>query len=244
VNKGAWIAALAGGLVTLGVGAVASARGRIGKAASSMSPLPPTPPAHGPAPQPTPTPSTAGVTVRNSTIYGPGASMPITNADALWLGRAITGEVSPRRTQQARAAVAWALAQNLMLVGRRSTSSAPRYSNFTAMVRAYCQPVNERWATLDSPGCRQSPRNCQPYHLERRAIYRNLTWGELTPDVRQVVEQFRAGTLANPVPGAVDWHANAYAGATAQIGGNHFGTRPGRLVLQADTSGILRGRRV
>jgi hypothetical protein len=241
VNRGAWIAAITGGLVTLGIGAVARARGSIGKAASSASPLPPT--STPPAPAPT-APATGRVTVRNSTIYGPGASMPITDTDALWLGRAITGEVSPRRTQAARAGVAWALAQNLMLVGRRSTSSAPRYPTFTRMIRAYCQPVNDDWATLDAPGCRRSPRNCQPYHLERRAIYRNLTWGELTPEVRQIVEQFRAGRLSNPVPGMVDWHANSYAGSVEQIGGNHFGTRPGRLVLQQDASGILRGRRV
>jgi hypothetical protein len=238
MNKGAWIAALAGGLVTLGVGAVASARGRIGKAASSMSPLPPPSPTPGPAPVPAPSraptparPSTARVTVRNSTIYGPGAEMPITDADALWLGRAITGEVSPRRTQQARAAVAWALAQNLMLVGRRSASSPPRYGDFTRMVRKYCQPVNPDWASLDAPGCRRSPRNCGRIQLERRAVYRNLTWGELTPDVRQVVEQFRAGTLPNPVPGLVDWHASSYDGSMEQIGGNHFGILRGRRVL-------------
>ncbi len=170
--------------------------------------------------------------------------MPITDTDALWLGRAITGEVSPRRNQEARAAVAWALAQNLMLVGRRGTSSPPRYRTFTAVVRAYCQPVNDRWATLDSPGCRQSPRNCQPYHLERRAIYRNLPWGELSADVRSIVQDFRAGRLPNPVPGMVDWHASSYDGSVTRIGGNHFGTRPGRLMLQADTAGILRGRRV
>jgi len=171
------------------------------------------------------------VTVSNSTIHGPGSSIPITDDDALWLGRAITGEVSPRRDQRARAAVAWALAQNLMLVGRRSANTPPRYRSFTRLIRAYCQPVNPNWATLDSPGCRRSPRNCQPYHLERRARYRSMTWEELSPDVRQVVTDFRAGTLANPVPGLVDWHASTYDGAVEQIGGNHFGILRGRRVL-------------
>jgi hypothetical protein len=241
VNKGAWIAALAAGVVTLGIGAVARARGALtSKATGSIPPWSPTPaPAAPAAPAPTPAPaapapvrpSTQRVTVRNSTIYGPGASIPITDADALWLGRAITGEVSPRRDQRARAAVAWALAQNLMLVGRRSASSPPRYGDFTRMVRKYCQPVNPDWASLDAPGCRRSPRNCGRRQIERRAVYRNLTWEELTPDVRQVVEQFRAGTLANPVPGLVDWHASSYDGSVERIGGNHFGILRGRRVL-------------
>lgn len=236
MNKGAWIAALAAGFATLGIGALARARGRIGTVLKPQAGyMPPSSAPTSPTPTPavpTPTqPSTARVYVRNSTIYGPGASIPITGEDALWLGRAITGEVSARRDRRARAAVAWALAQNLMLVGRRSASSPPRYSTFTRMIRKYCQSVNEDWASLDAPGCQRSPRNCQPYHLERRALYRSLTWDQLSSDVREVVEAFRAGTLDNPVPGFVDWHANTYDGASVQIGGNHFGILRGRRVL-------------
>lgn len=223
MNGKAVVGAIAAGLTTLGFIKLAEARGRIGPILSSFRPF-----SFG---ESTPIQPSGRVWVANSTIYGPGASMPITDTDALWLGRAITGEVSSSRDQRARAAVAWALAQNLMLVGRASEASPPRYSSFTGIIRAYCQPVNPDWESASSPSCQRSPQNCTAARLEQRARYRTMSWDDLSPDVRQIVDDFRAGRLANPVPGLVDWHANTYNGAVERIGGNYFGVLQGRRLL-------------
>lgn len=233
--KGPWIAAIASGLVALGIGAVASARGRIlpfgrstkpREGGSTPSPAPPAPPA------PSGGAAASQVRVRNSTIYGPGgASVPITDTDALWLARAITGEVRADRPREAKLAVAWALANNLMLVARRSSSTPPRYSTFRALILAYCQPVNPLWRDPNGRKCREHPRNCTARQIERRQQLAVTPWADIAPDVREIVEDFRAGRTTNPVPGLVDWHASTYEGAVRQIGGNHFGVLQGRSVL-------------
>jgi len=163
------------------------------------------------------------VYVENSTLYGPvGDPIPLTDSDMLWLGRAIVGETGGRNAEWA-AAVAWALAQNMKLIRR-----AHVFTTFTGVVRAYCQPVNSKWLTPDAEGCQRSPQMCTERHLARRQGYVRMTWDDLPTATQQVVTAFRAGTLPNPVPGAVDWHANHFEGATVDIGGNWFGVAEGR----------------
>lgn len=178
---------------------------------------------------------TGRVYVRNGVLHGPTGSVRLTSTDKLWLARAIVGEVteSATRWQQADTqlggkAVAWALAQNLMLVG----SSPPRMSSFTSLIRAYCQPVNPLWSR-NGAKCTSGnyPDHCTESKLQRRARISSLSWAQIPSQVRSIVDSFWAGTLENPVSGLVDWHANSYSGAQVQIAGNWFGTKTGRTVI-------------
>lgn len=172
----------------------------------------------------TPRPTTRGrVYVENRTLYGPvGDPTPLTDEDMLWLGRAIVGETGGRNEEWG-AAVAWALAQNLKLVRR-----ARPITTFTGVTRAYCQPINPKWLDINAEGCRRAPHMCTERHLARRHRYVRMSWDDLPPETQRVVQQFQAGTLPNPVSGAVDWHANHFPGATVEIGGNWFGVGRGR----------------
>lgn len=169
------------------------------------------------------------VFVDRGVLYGPGGVMtPITRTDLLWLGRAIVGETGGR-SRVAGAAVTWALAQNLMLV--IGTAGRPRFSSFTAIVRAYCQPVNPAWATPGAGKCLQRPSACTESHIARRRRISSMTWSSLPAETVRVIEDFAAGGLENPVPGATDWAAYEYPGGTMNIEGNWFGvSRSRRLV--------------
>jgi len=163
------------------------------------------------------------VYVENGTLYGPvGDPTPLTDDDMLWLGRAIVGETGGRNEEWG-AAVAWTLAQNMKLIQRSSP-----FTTFTGVTRAYCQPISPRWATADASGCQRAPHMCTERHLERRQRYLRMTWDEFPSATQNVVTAFRAGTLPNPVPGAVDWHADPFEGATVDVGGNWFGVAQGR----------------
>lgn len=166
------------------------------------------------------------VYVAGGVLHGPvGNPTTLTDEDMLWLGRAIVGETGGRNAEWA-AAVAWALAQNMKLVRRTSP-----FTTFTGIVRAYCQPVNPIWASASAAGCQRSPQACTEAHLLRRQQISSMTWGALPEATRNAVTAFRAGTLANPVPGAVDWHANHFQGATTEIGGNWFGVGASRRLV-------------
>lgn len=176
------------------------------------------------------------VYVRDGLLHGPGgATVEILHRDLLWLGRALTGEVgtwgrTAAQLREQRAAVVWALAQNLMLVVG-SGNRRPRYDSLAEIALAYCQPINPRWASIDAPGCAQHPEACTSERLERRRQVRALSWEALPEGTREVLEDFADGNLPNPVPGLVDWHANGYEGEVLTLGGNHFGVLPGRRLV-------------
>jgi hypothetical protein len=171
----------------------------------------------------------------NGVLHGPeDKTYRLTDNDLLWLARALVGEVgasgwSDRDKQRGGAAVIWALAQNFMLVigaGNRR----PRFSTFTNIVRAYCQPVNPAWMDPNGAKCQSHPDACTPARLNRRRQISSMSWNSIPPEVRDLVTQFKQGSLDNPVIGMTDWHARTWNGALVEIAGNHFGVGRRNLV--------------
>jgi len=163
------------------------------------------------------------VTIQNRVMRGPtGATYTLTDDDLLWLGRAIYGEAGTKA--RGGAAVAWALAQNFLLVGRRP----PRVATFTALIRSYCQPVNPIWADPNGAKCRAHPDACTPAKIARRAQMANMPWNSIPASVRDIVTRFAAGTLPNEVLGLVDWATPRWRADNVEIDGNFFGRNPNR----------------
>ena len=186
---------LVAGLTGLGLFGLSRVRGTIGKMGT--------------------TPTRGRVYVQGGALHGPvGDPIPLTNADKLWLARAIVGE-SGGTNRRAAAAVTWAMAQNLMLVG----SSPPRMSTFTGIIRAYSQPVNPIWENRGTAA-----------QQARRARIRTLGWSSIPQTTRSVVDDFWAGTLENPVPEMVDFAAFDFPGSLVNIEGNIFGIPPNRRI--------------
>lgn len=165
------------------------------------------------------------VYVRSGRLYGPSRSVPITDADLLWLARALVGETGGE-DETAAAAVAWAIAQNCMLVSR----PAP-FATLTAAVRAYSIPTSTDYLDPTSAKCQRNPTACTPARIARRREIQAMGWTEIPAATKNVVGRFLRGTLPNPVPGAVDFAAYRFAGATVQIGGNWFGVGASRRLL-------------
>lgn len=171
-------------------------------------------------------------------IHGPGGfRYRLTTADLLWLARAVWGEAGTN--QAGGAAVAWAVIQYHALVvgpgGRR-----PAFSTLTALLRAYCQPINPKWASADTKECQRNPQHCTERHLQRRAQITNAVWNSIPEAPRNVVQQLLLGTLPNPVPGLVDWKAATQTGRSAWskvptvvVGGNEFGVNDWRTLYRS-----------
>lgn len=178
---------------------------------------------------PSKTPSSP-VSVSGGTIVGPhDVVYHLTQDDLLWLGRAIVGEAGDNPSRRSAAAIAWALAQNFALIPS-SRGGVPRFSTFTGLVRAYCQPVNPSWSVAGDGKCLEIPSACTPAHIARRARISSLSWNQLGA-VQGYVQDFAAGRLENPVPGMVDWLAGPWDGGQVNIGGNVFGVREGRRLV-------------
>jgi hypothetical protein len=148
----------------------------------------------------TPPSGQSPVTISNRVMRGPtGATYTLTDDDLLWLARAIKGEAES--SVPGGTAVAWALAQNFLLVGRRP----PRMTPFSLLIRRYCQPVNPAWA--DPNGAK---------------------WSAIPASIRDIVQRFAAGTLPNPIPGMTDWATPRWRADNVEIDGNFFGRNPNR----------------
>lgn len=166
------------------------------------------------------------VYVQGGQLKGPGVTYVLTADDLLWLARAITGE-SGGAGGTPDAAIAWAIAQNFVLV-RGSGGARPRFPTFTACIRAYAQPVNAEWANAASAKCQATPSACTPERVARRQALQSTPFASLPAGARAVVSSFATGSLSNPVPGLVDWAAYTFPGASVQLGGNWFGVGESR----------------
>ena len=176
----------------------------------------------------------SSVYVQNRTLYGPGGfQYRLTDNDLLWLARAVWGEAGER--PRGGAAVIWAMAQYHALV-LGSGGSRPKFGSLTALLRAYCQPINPRWASTSASGCQDRPSACSAHLLERRARITNVGWGDIPSSVRGLVTQFSQGTLSNPVPGMTDWAAADWSSRSQvrliNISGNRFGVGRDRRLWQ------------
>ena len=182
------------------------------------------------------------VQISRGRLTGPLGEYQLTRSDLLWLGRGVAGEVSDDpedwtnpETMRGGAAVLWALAQNLLMVRRRSGLLPPfNPGDMTRIARMYCQPINPKYESLRSRGCVQFPQRCTPRRLGRRRRFRTMQWSQLPAGIRQLVTRWAAGQVPNPVPGLVDWAEPRWSGAQVEIAGNWFGV--GRARRLATTS--------
>lgn len=178
------------------------------------------------------------------TTYGyvvwPRGKVAITDEDVLWLARSLGGETD--RSEEGRAAAAWAMTQRMVWSrdqGHTTTagmrcSQAPtgrgipelepvhRELDLTGMVRCFSSVVNSY--QTDRVPERQARRrfwiSATPEQIEQRS-----------PGAMNFSLRFARGQVPNPVPGAADFDApdEVPAGAVVlyRIGGNAFMGEPG-----------------
>lgn len=158
----------------------------------------------------------------------------MTNTDRLWMGRMVVGEAgesgwddpsTAASKRRAGAAVLWAVAT------RHMTKPAFRGWTLTQTMRAFSQPINPIWASPLGEGCLRSPSACTPSRLQRRFQITNAPWYSLPAGVRQLVDDFFRGQVANPVPGYNNFADSAAISSAARaqstltpttVGGNTF----------------------
>jgi hypothetical protein len=175
----------------------------------------------------------AGASIRQGVMSFPGSTQYlITQDDALWLIRAIWGEVNRSNerwetsaVQRGAAAVLWALANNYMTVGRKREL----YPTFGQYIQAYCQPINPIWSSAGASGCQRNPGACTADRLAFRQALRSKPWAQFPPGAQALVTAFVAGTLSNPIGRRTDWAAAGEGRTTidaVNIAGNVFITDP------------------
>lgn len=147
-----------------------------------------------------------------------GFTYTLTEADFLWLGRAASGEGGDPR------ATIWTWLARF--VGVHAWRDELRMRGLAQLVRLHSQPVNPRWmegGDLCAPSGRgYGSDDCDPALLARRERFSALSPAAFDPDVKLALAQLRKGSLANPVPRAVDF-ANRVRSETFVA--NHPGSR-------------------
>lgn len=138
----------------------------------------------------------------------------ITDDDKLWLARMMVGESGDWTDRKAQL---WTIAQRFVLRNKRYEST------LTQLVQNFSQPVNPRW-TRDGSYCRPGGKHagtdgCAETRLRRREMLRRDHWqpSQLQQEL-QLVEEWAAGHVPNPVPKSVDWHARRLAPGNTEIG--------------------------
>lgn len=126
-----------------------------------------------------------------TTILATVNGRPVTDEDALWLGRAMEGEAGSNALE------AHACASVLL---RRWAQRGG--ASFTEHIRAFSQPVNPRWAAGGDLALR-NPSSATAAQLERRARVTALGWLQLSASARDAVAAVLGGRLL--LPGAIDW---------------------------------------
>lgn len=131
---------------------------------------------------------------------GDGWQYVLTPTDKLWAARMAQFEGGEA------ADVLWTMTQ---AYARSSTHAL--YPTFTKFIQAYSQPINPIWRR-DGSKCRpggpyHGRDNCSEVRLARRDIAATMPWSEIDAPIREIVEQWYAGDLRNPVPRAVDFAA-------------------------------------
>jgi hypothetical protein len=132
--------------------------------------------------------------------FDDGSKKKLTQADLLWMARAIHGETSGSATEEQAAAMFWTLAQ------RMRWSPTFKQWSMAHLVQAFSQPVNPHW-TADGSKCkgRSHEDECSPSRTRKRDKYRSLEWNEISPAARTIVTAFAQGKVDNHFVGLVDW---------------------------------------
>lgn len=154
-----------------------------------------------------------------------GGQYSVTDADRLWLSRAVEAE-GPPRDRVARA----------LVNGFAYARSKGKYSgSLMGWVRAYAQPVNSRWFTsgdLFKKHLAQAPAE-ERAELTRRAYTReakHATRTEFTPETVAAVNEALSGVYASDVTdyaaATLDaTHKGYVPRSVAKVGENRFWTR-------------------
>jgi hypothetical protein len=180
------------------------------------------------------------VQIRDGVATGPtGYAFRFQPADRIWLARTLIGEVAEAdsdweslEVQRGGAAVLWALLQ-LYLLRSNSDGTVPlrAYPTFISFVRNYAQPINPAWAVAGQGKCAQHPDRCTPRNIARRARITNATWDQIPTRAVQLLDDWIAGRVDNPIPGLVDYAHYHFPGEQVNIANNNFGIVAGRRLV-------------
>jgi hypothetical protein len=159
---------------------------------------------------------------------GDGWIYVLTSTDKLWAGRMAQYEGGEA------ADVLWTMTQAYARTAIHDT-----FPTFTRFIQAYSQPINPKWRR-DGVFCRPGGTiivdgatvpnysgrdNCSEVRLARRDIAATMPWSGLDASVREITEQWYAGTLRNPVPRAVDF-------AAPDVAASFVADHPGSEILK------------
>lgn len=144
---------------------------------------------------------------------GPKRVYALTEEDKLWLARAIAGECgeSPK-SLDGPACVCWAMIHRFLL-----SPAQGNWSTLTELLRAFCQPINPKWARggaiCANPSTKEA-KYCIEKLYQRRARITALHWGEINQGIRDTVTAFAAGSLflPNRVLELEHWRLSNWAG--------------------------------
>lgn len=140
---------------------------------------------------------------------GVGQAYPLTEDDALWAARMITGE-SGGDGDVDDAAVLWCMINSYMLRPVRQT-----YPTFSSFVRAYCtplQPYLKSQGAIDRHRRRGTPMvEVEPgkWQLRRHVELQERPWARLAPGARDLVERVFRGELPSPCGNATQFCSTA-----------------------------------
>ena len=118
----------------------------------------------------------------------------------------IDGETWGRPSQEDANAMLWSMAQRTVVPSWRGKALHKK-------LQQYSQPINPRWTKTGdkcskyyADGYRGSPaNNCSEKRVNKRAKNILKKWKDTTDTARQAVRDFSAGSIKNPVVGAIGW---------------------------------------
>ena len=160
-----------------------------------------------------------------------GQERTLTEEDKLWAARMVVGETGGD-DPQSNAAVLWSV------LTRWLTKPSLQGMSWAQVMRAFSQPINPQWADASAPGCTRQPSACTETNLARRRQITSMPWSSIPQSVRDQVEAFARGRVANPIPGLNNFAAAGAIGGSQlssselpprTIGGNTFIRDPGSL---------------
>lgn len=149
-----------------------------------------------------------------------GFSYQLTSEDILWTARMaqFEGGTSVPSTL-------WTVTQRFIYTQNALKKALGHPPTFTEFLRAFSQPINPRWESMDAPKCKQYPERCTEAQLRRRLRARTIQWEELNSTIRATVLKWSGARLSNPVPRSVDF-------ADARVSQYFLDHNPGSIVVK------------
>jgi hypothetical protein len=130
-------------------------------------------------------------------FVGPKRVYTLTEEDKLWLARACAGECGEKFDgPDCYAAVCWSMMNRYLLA-----TVQDNWQTFTQLLRAFCQPINPKWARGGAKCPTESYDKSDPCYvgkLDRRARMASLPWEKIDLNIRNLVESFAAGNILIP----------------------------------------------